>query len=195
MPHEHESPLDAVVDAVEKVTHAVEKGSESEPPPSGKSAKMVKLKAWASVITSMAALVASLGAFLKACDHTLTQNAYNTLSDNITKLSDEQQKNHEDLLSLRGYLDGLSRSPLGPAPTPSLPPEVDAGSPPHMAPNAWTKSGHPTPAVAASALASMMTQEDGGLITFSVIDSAPVPSVHPATAPVKPPSFASVEAK
>jgi hypothetical protein len=82
------------------------------------------------VITSVTALVAALGAFMKTCDHTLTRNAYNTLSESISKIEDEQKKNHEDLLKLQAYLDGMARAPItSTSVTSTTASTVDAGAP------------------------------------------------------------------
>jgi hypothetical protein len=99
-----------------------------------------KLKSTAAVLTALAALIAATGAFLKTFDHSVTESAYNTLSESIVKLSDRQQKTTEDVAMLRGYLEGLSRAPM-PAPV------MDAG----VASRDAGRTRQPLPAVAPSA--------------------------------------------
>lgn len=190
MPHETESPVEAAVEAVERVAHAVEKASESDPPPSSKGKPPSRLKQWAAFFTSIAALLASGGAFLKTCDHSITQNAYNTLSGEITKVDDKQQRDHEDLVKLQGYLDGLARAPVVPIVSPSASMAVstiDAGAPPVGTIRPWPPATtHPSATAAAG-------NPDGGLVTFAII-APPLPSVQASGKPVRPPPWAQVAA-
>jgi len=133
-----------------------------------------KLKSLAALLTAGTALLAALGAFLKTFDHGVTESAYNTLSESIVKLSDQQRRTQEDVAMLRGYLDGLSHAPLaatgsGAAPPPPI---VDAGAP------------HPPPSATTT-------------ITFNIVDAghARVPVVAPPAPPVKPPPFAAAISK
>ena len=174
-----------ISEAVERVAHAVEKTTESDPPPP-KAKKKDWIKSWASLLTAAAALFAAAGAFIKTFDHSITENAYNTLSKQIGDLSDEQQKNHEDLVKLQGYLDGVARAPLVPVPTASATvatTSVDAGAP------------VPTlrPLVRPTASSAIVEQRDGGLVTFAIV-APPLPTVHPSATAVRPPPWSQVAA-
>jgi hypothetical protein len=176
-----------ISEAVERVAHAVEKTTESDPPPKhDEPKKKDRLKSMASLLTAIAALLAAGGAFIKTFDHSITENAYNTLSKQIGDLSDEQQKNHEDLVKLQGYLDGVARAPLVPVPTTSATvatTSVDAGAP------------VPTlrPLVRPTASSAIVEQRDGGLVTFAIV-APPLPTVHPSATAVRPPPWAQVAA-
>jgi hypothetical protein len=141
--------------------------------------KKFDLKGWAAIIAALAAMLTSVGSWYKPQDTSVEKTAYETLSTSISKLSDSEQKNHEDISNLRGYLDGISRAPLlvpadtatsSPAPTP-LP--ADA---PHPAPHAAATS-----------------PSTSGPISFA-LSAPPVPAVHAAPAPVAPPAFSAVAA-
>ena len=181
MPEERE-----VAEALEHAVAAVE----SEP--SGhaltehaRSVRSDKLKSTAAVLTALAALIAATGAFLKTLDHGVTESAYNTLSDSIVKLSDRQQKTTEDVAMLRGYLDGLSRTPM----PVSAPTSASSASPsPIREPVTVTLT-----VVDAGAPAS---RDAGRVHTFvNLVPSQPPPAVAPPAPPVKPPSFAAAIAK
>jgi hypothetical protein len=211
----HGDPTENVIEAVEKVAHAVEKNTESDPPPSKDKGKIKeKFKPWIHLITSVTALIAAGGAFLKTFDHSLTQNAYNTLAESITKIQDEQRGNHEDLVKLQAYLDGLARNPIMPAPsstssspqtpsataTASAPPtEVDAGLPipkvvvhtsPPPRPTATSKPVPPmTPAPPAP------LEDDDTIATQVGKKPTKPPAVHQVQTLPPPPSFDKVVAK
>jgi len=141
-----------------------------------------KVKAFTSVAASIGALLVSIGTFAKSCDHSLTANAYNTLSKNISALSDQEAANHNDLLTLRGYLDGLARNPIPvvplptPAPSPSPQPQNFGNG----------KSQILKPLVRPS-------QEQDSIRLMVVPSAEPVPSIHAAPAPIKPPTWSQVE--
>lgn len=186
----HKDEENPVVEAVEEAEKAVEVLVESDPPPAHHGDKprwTDKAKSLAAITTAMAALIAAFGAFAKTCDHSVTESAYNALSANITKLSDQEQKNQQDIAQLRGYLDGLSHAPILPSPAPP----ATASTVP--APGAVR---HPHPAPLASSAAA--TPQDAGVITFAIVPPADValPPARPPAAPVKPTSFEkAVESK
>jgi hypothetical protein len=142
------------------------------------------LKEWGGLLAGIAGVLTAIGALAKSCDHSVTQSAYNTLSDSITKLSDQQQKDHGDLANLRGYLDGLSHAPMIPvaAPTPSA-----ALSPAAAAPAA-TKPLPAKPAHLTAAGGGPMAS--GSPVQFN---APPVPTVNAAFAPVRAPDFGSIK--
>jgi hypothetical protein len=172
-----------VAEALEQAVIAVE----SEPP-GHVMAEHVRLrkgdraKSWAAVLTALAALIASVGAFLKTLDHGVSENVYNTLSENIVKLSDQQQKTSQDVAMLRGYLDGLSRAPL---PTATSAAPVSTGS----------SASVPTSVPVVDAGAVFVARDAGHPRTLASLAGSPPPVVAPPAPPVKPPSFAAAISK
>jgi len=166
MPHANEIE-EAVQEAVEGADNA-----DTDPPP-GAHKKREKMRSTISLLTHIVALLAASGAFLKTCDHSVTKNAYDALSENIQKLADQQKQNHDDLVAIHGYLDGLARAPMtAPAEsamTMTLPPPV-GGSP--------SAKGH-------------LITVDRDSVTF--VDAPPVPPVHPAPAPMRVTPFAAID--
>ena len=75
--------------------------------------KLTKIIEWINAskgfITAAAALLASVGALAKPQDHSVTKSAYDTLSVGIKQVADEQRRDHDDVVALRGYLEGLTR--------------------------------------------------------------------------------------
>jgi len=80
------------------------------------SSKLAKIIGWINAskgfITATAALLASVGALAKPQDHSVTKTAYDTLSSGIKEISDEQKRDHDDVVALRGYLEGLTREKI-----------------------------------------------------------------------------------
>jgi hypothetical protein len=211
MPNENEAgeALEAVADAIDHVDDA-----DTIRPPDPQH-KGDGLKAWmkqsASLMTHIVALLAAFAAFAKTCDHSITKNAYEALSLNITKLSDQTQKNHDDLVALHGYLDGMAHQPLiaplgsaSPAPLPTT--ATTAASPvvspskspsPTPTPAAPPPTGTVAPSVVVSSAAGPFNGKYEAIvrkdITFA-IEAPPLPSMHASQERVKPPPFAAVEA-
>jgi hypothetical protein len=208
--------IENIADALEKVDDAVDDADTIRPPgqkPKKDSFKS-RIKAYSSLITHVVALLAAAGAFAKSCDHSVSKNVYNTLSDSITKVSDNQDKLARDVANIHGYLEGRDQRPLGsttPSPSPSpyssgsssgsssemylaAPPATATARPVHAS------AAKPVPSTAATALASSsaaMAAINAGIDSFSA-KAAPASSVllpaSPPPAPVKPPPFAAVEA-
>jgi len=78
--------------------------------------KLTKIIEWINAskgfITAAAALLASVGALAKPQDHSVTKSAYDTLSVGIKQVADEQRRDHDDVVALRGYLEGLTREKI-----------------------------------------------------------------------------------
>ena len=176
-------------DLNEHVAAAAEHAAEvlEEPPPSRKgSVKAEKLKGAAALVLAAASLLASLGAFLKTFDHSTTEGTYKTTSDLIVKLNERQEKTDQQVAAIRGYLDGLSHTPImgtvGPPPAPS---EEPAPPPTH-------RPSHPPTAPASTSLVSV-PHGDAGVITFVIPktppSSAPLPPPMAPAAAVRPPPF------
>lgn len=193
----HKDEENPVIEAVDAAGEVVDALVESDPPPAhGKPKWTDKAKGVAALTTAVAALVASFGAFAKTCDHSVTESAYNTLSANITKLSDIEQKNQQDIAQLRGYLDGITHAPIL-----TTKPQEDSEkltvlpAPPGTGPN--HKPPPLPPQIKVSPTASATPATDGGVITFAIVPPAvALPPPRAPAAPVKPPSFEkAVESK
>ena len=185
MPEEQKEAADAIENAVAAV--------ESEPPghvipehaEHARLRKGDKLRSMAAVITALAALLAALGAFLKTFDHGVSKNVYDTLSESIVKLSDQQRRTQEDVAMLRGYLDGLSRAPMPATPITS---SASASPPPTSA----TATVILTPIDAG---APIVARDAGHGHTLASLAGSPPPAVAPPAPPVRPPSFAAATSK
>ena len=200
-------PVENIADALEKVDDAVDDADTIRPPgqkPKKDSFKS-RIKAYGSLMTHAVALLAAAGAFAKSCDHSVSKNVYNTLSDSITKVSDNQDKLARDVANIHGYLEGRDQRPLGStAPSPysagsGSSSELYLAAPPPPATAAPARPVHaaaakPVPSVAPSS--SAMAAINAGIDSFSA-KTAPASSVllpaSPPPAPVKPPPFSAVE--
>jgi hypothetical protein len=80
---------------------------ESDPPPSAKRGNLVaKLNAYRNIILAVAALATAIGSWFRPTDTTATKNSFDWTSKKIEELSENEVKTHEDIVALRGYLDG-----------------------------------------------------------------------------------------
>lgn len=88
--------------------------SESSPPSSSESASskirnaVARYKGIATVMTAAAGLLTATAGFLKPRDDTATKVTYEQLSKELTKLSEENRSLHDDMVSLRAYVDGYA---------------------------------------------------------------------------------------
>ncbi len=179
--------LETVSDAIERVDDDDLDTLRPEAP-----AKKGGLKAWmkqsASLMTHIVALLAAFAAFGKSCDHSVTKNAYDALSANITKLSENQEKLGQDVANMHGYLEGLSHQPIpawgvfdsGVVVTIPSPPTAD--------------QTHPK-ATSTKATITFLVDDGGVPLTPAAPAQAVLPPASPVPPPVKPSSFAAVEAK
>lgn len=186
---EHKDPAE-VVEAAAEAVEALAENDNSRKTPSVGPFSDHKLRSLAALILSCASLIATLGTFIKTCDHSVTQNAYNELSTNITQLSNDAKQNHDDLVALRGYLDGLAHAPLittgAPVPTAS----ASAVAPPAVIP-ALRPLVRPAPSASAASYVAPLPPNVAALV---VSDTVPVPTIHPAPPPAAPRPFADVAA-
>jgi hypothetical protein len=166
---EHKDPAEAIEAAAEAIEVLVEgdKKADNNTPSVGPFSDH-KIRSLAALILAATSLLATLGTFLKTCDHTVTQNAYTQTENDIQKLNDEQAKTREDIVAIRGYLDGLAHAPITPVVVPGI--GVDAGTAPSAVPSLRPLVRPPTTA-------------DAGSITFAIISAPPVPSIHPPPPP------------
>jgi hypothetical protein len=171
---------------IENVADALEQGLDDtdtvRPPGSRLDETRRLVKQYASLMTHIVALLAGVGALFKTCDHSVTKNAYNALSDNITKLSDNQERLGRDVANIHGYLEGLGRQPSYNPPSPSPSPSPS----PAAQPPTTVHINRPSPAKPAP-VASEKSLEAPASAPATLAPATPVP------APVKPPPFSSVE--
>jgi hypothetical protein len=97
--------------------------SDSDPP---KDVHASRLKSLGTLIASVAALVTATGAYFKPQDHSVNKATYEELTKSIKELSDVSEKNHDDIVALRGYVEGQASKNSGPFPVTV---QSDAGSP------------------------------------------------------------------
>jgi len=116
------------------------------------SSKLAKIIGWINAskgfITATAALLASVGALAKPQDHSVTKTAYDTLSSGIKEISDEQRRDHDDVVALRGYLEGLTREKVILSPTVTT--VTDVAKPPESSHRRAGGARRPAVAVMAS---------------------------------------------
>lgn len=220
MPHNEKGEITKAAEAIEKVAEA----AGSDPPPSGSSSSGIlkfvqKIRPLTALVTAVTALFAGAVAFLKTLDHSVTANAYKTLTAEIVSVQNEQQKNHEDLVLLRGYLNGLAvaRKGADEGGWERLDLESGSGRP---KPPTTTATGTKTTVsavvvytnkpkdggapVVSDKVVTIEIMGDGGkwaLPTQSIAEMMPdlvaaqaqPPEIHSAAAPIKPPSFTQVE--
>ena len=132
------------------------------------------LKNMTALIIAITALVAACSSFFKPRDDRATEPSYETINKSLKDLSDENQRQHDDLVALRAYIDGVVHG--------SVPPshEADAGAP--------LDAGA---SLDASAYASMTLATPHASATAHALASPPV--LAPRPKPVSPPSFAKVK--
>jgi hypothetical protein len=125
-----------------------------------------------ALITSVPALVTSIAAFRRPADTAPAKAVYEQLAKDVRELSDQNRRNHEDLVAMRNYLDGYLRGTRKPRVRPDKDgdgiPEADAGAPTPKATGKGSGGGN-TDAVELSPPAP------------------PPPRLSPAPAPVAPP--------
>lgn len=66
-----------------------------------------KIKSVATLITAVSALLAALGSYMKEPDTTASSKSYDVLISEIRTLSEENQRQHDMIMGLRGALDHI----------------------------------------------------------------------------------------
>jgi hypothetical protein len=135
--------------------------SKSDPP---KDVHASRLKYLGTLVAAVAALVTAVGAYLKPQDHSVNKASYEELSKVIKELSDESEKNHDDIVALRGYVEGAVSRNSGPLPVTVQ----DAGS------------------------ASLSRDAGTAFAYVQLPPPSPLPSVRSGQRPPAPPNFDSL---
>ncbi len=71
---------------------------------------MAKLNAMKGLILAAAALITAIGSWFRPQDMKVTKSSYETLAASIEEIGKEVDKNHDDIIAIRGYLDGLVKN-------------------------------------------------------------------------------------
>jgi hypothetical protein len=87
----------------------------------------------AALFTALAALITALGAVYKP--EVSARRSYDEMSKGLEKLSKDAQQNHDDIVALRNYLDGYTKSRETTPVTVSNTPSSAAGAPAGLGPN------------------------------------------------------------
>lgn len=69
-----------------------------------------RLKEVGTIATAVAAVVTSVVALVREHPEPKAEKSYDVLQEKVVELQASSKKQHEDLLELRGYLDGYLRS-------------------------------------------------------------------------------------
>ena len=69
---------------------------------------MDKIKSAAGMVAAVVALITSLWNAFKPQDNTVNKVTYETLSKEMKQVSEQTLKNHDDMLAIKGYLDGFT---------------------------------------------------------------------------------------
>lgn len=182
--HDQAEATEAAEKALEKLDEAAEEAEKA--PKSIGAFSDHKLRSLAALIIAGTSLLATGGTFLKTCDHSLTEHSYNTLSGDIKKLSEEQSKNHDDIVALHGYLEGLMHQPK-PVDSEDVAPESAVGAPSNSVPTS-------TPVPSPSHPVARPHASHASVEKHPPAPPPPVPSVHATGSKVNPPPFAAVKA-
>lgn len=138
--------------------------------------KTSHLKNMTALIIAITALVAACSSFFKPRDDRATETSYETVNKSLKDLSDENQRQHDDLVALRAYIDGVVHGSV-----PSTR-EADAGS-------LDAGPGLDAGSYASTVLGPVATPHASA--TAHALASPPV--LAPRPKPVSPPSFAKVK--
>ncbi len=142
-------------------------GGESDRPTDPKAQR---LKSWANIIATTAALIAGVAGILKPQDQTAGRQSYNELKSAIEQSSKDDRQNHDDIVALRNFLDGYlnATGKTVALPTSSPPPPPPAGSP----------SPSPSPSPTATAKPKRWTfNGDAGASSMAYAPAAPAPAL------------------
>lgn len=129
------------------------------------------MRSSAILIASVVALLTSAGAFFKPQDHSVTQASYEELSKSLQALTDQQQKNHDDLVALRAYMVMRANDQYY---VPNLPSAASTGGGEPPKPIPVVRVAPPSPTTSASA------------------PPPPPPPLHVVTELHQPPSFTTL---
>ncbi len=187
----------------EEISPPSSKSSSSNPPknaPSWLKNFVVWAHASRHLLTALAAVLVALAALLRPQDHTVTKNSYEATTAGIAKVEDEIRKNHEDIVALRSYIDGVMHQSV------SLPTEAAPAASPSPSPSAVPRStprhrislsdalGAAIPNISSIAESSSPPPM-APAAALLLNEVPPPPPVHDEPKPWKPPAFDAIEKK
>jgi len=101
----------------------------------------VRAKSVSTVIASVTALIVAVGGLLRKPEEPAARATYEEMGQSVKELTEAATRNHDDIVALRGYVDGVSRSAVMAAPSASsaasarpalVPVHQKAGGPPKI---------------------------------------------------------------
>jgi hypothetical protein len=154
-----------------------------------------RIKSVATLVAAITALITALGAYMKPQDNSVNKESYETLSGIIVQLSEQNQKNHDDITALRGYVEALARN------TPVTIATIDSvgglGSGTiKTVPSSTPKTSYfsaPNPSTSASGTSqTKISEKNSEALTISASKMYELPSLSTSSKPAKPPAFDDV---
>jgi hypothetical protein len=136
--------------------------------------KTSHLKNMTALIIAITALVAACSSFFKPRDDRATETSYEAISKSLKDLSDENERQHDDLVALRAYIDGVVH-----------------GSVPSSSSGYAMGTGTVSDAGAGLDAGSAVSTATRPPVTPRALAEPPV--LAPRPTPVSPPSFAKVK--
>ena len=93
--------------------------------------KSYRIRAIVTLLVAIGGVIGAVTALIRAADESLPRESYKTLADGIaqvqTKCDQQHIQDHEELVSMRSYLDGYLRGQAPAAPSsPTLAPDAGA---------------------------------------------------------------------
>lgn len=84
--------------------------SDSSPP--GSRSFVARVMGVKELILAITSLIVAVTSIVVPASHKVTQSAYEELSKDVREVSSATMRNHDDIVALRGYLDGLRGTTL-----------------------------------------------------------------------------------
>jgi len=89
--------------------------TKSDPPTSKGKLFIERLNAYRNIILATAALATAIGSWLKPTDTTATKRSFNWTTKKVEELAQNDVKMHDDIVAIRGYLEGMKAAQLASA--------------------------------------------------------------------------------
>lgn len=150
--------------------------------------RIEKLKHAGSVATALAAIVAAVFSYLETRETSRRQSqvsreSYETLAQMVKELSAQNKKQHDDLTSMKGYVDGVIASVRGKAQDQEAVASNGSGN------------GSPGPASPASGTSKKPKRPAGAAAPVPLPPPPPSPALAKGPDAVEPPPFQQVQQK
>lgn len=158
-----------------------EKKSESIPPEA--KGFVARMKSMAVLLTAVTALVAALGTMFKPPDLTATKSGYEELRQSVKELNKATDQNHDDLVTLRAYLEGYANANRA----------NGLGVPSAVAANAATAAASASSPPTSAGLRLAGSSGGAGGVGLSRPPTPPIPDLHPKPATKDPADFSQLK--